>query len=178
MDYLADVGRARRRQDQTRRRVGEGAGVRNAPLRRSTRNANCARRRDRARRARGHDRGSGWYFAGISTARAPAMDIDAPPAGMAEWRSRAGIFGGRSRAATRPAIRCRVVRRACQVAPRGCDVRHAAVRVAPRFASAAAHHHHAAADRVDQAVARRSAHGRHASAHVSQRGASVACISR
>ena len=59
LDLLADAGRARRRQDAARRRVGAGARRRRHALRRDARLQHRAGRRDRARRARGDDRGAG-----------------------------------------------------------------------------------------------------------------------
>ena len=125
----------------------------------STAAAHRAGRRDRARSARGDDRGPAGLLRGAPRARAAAMDR----------RRAAGSNGRTARSAqafsaedpekpARAAIRRRVVRRACQVAPCRCDLRHAAVRAAAWRAAAAADHHHAAADRADQAADRRSAH--------------------
>src|SRR4029077_17287564 len=146
VDNLADARRAWCGQDATGRRVGEGAGVRNAPLCRSPFNAYRARRRDRARRAGGDDRGPFRLAARRSARRAAAVDSVASAPRMEQWRGGAGVFRGRPRAIARAAIRCRVERRACQVASRRCDLRHAAVRPAAWRPAEGTHHHHATAD--------------------------------
>ena len=60
-----------------------------------------AGRRDRARRARGDDRGRRPAFSRAPRARAPAMDAVAPPAGMAERRRRRRRFRRKIRSSLR-----------------------------------------------------------------------------
>ena len=93
-----------------------------------------------------------------AVARAAGVVADARAARMEQRRGRAGVLGRGSGELARAAVRCRLVRRAREVAARGRRLRHAAVRPAARRAPAPAHHHDAAPDRADQAADRRPAH--------------------
>src|SRR5262245_40777044 len=157
MDNLADAWRTWRGQDQAGSGVGAGGRAWHGPLCQRTVAADRIGWRNRARRARGHDRRSGRASTHFTPQRASAMGRITTPARMAEWRGRLRIFGGGPRAAPRSAIRCCLVRRAREMALRRCHLRHVAILAAARTEAASAHHHHAAPDPVDQAAPRRSA---------------------
>ena len=97
---------------------------------------------------------------------------------MAERRGGAGVLGRGPGQPARAAVRCRLVRRARQVAAGGSGLRHAAVRLAAGRAAAPARHHHAAADPAVETADRRSAHRGDARRDAGQCRASVAGIPR
>ena len=113
------------------------------------RRAHRADRRDRARRARGDDRGR--VRAARRCIRATQRPIWVPSRRRVEWHNGAVAQAFSAEDPGKPAraaILRRLVRRARQVAPCRSDLRHAAVRAAPWRAAAAGDHHHAAADRA------------------------------
>ena len=170
MDDLAHAGRSRRRQDAARRRMGARAGPWHCALCRPARAAHRAGRRDRARRARGDDRGRVRAAARVAARRAADLD-----------RHRAGGWNGRTaRSAQAFSAEDPESLRGPQFDAAWCDElakwRHAEatfdmLQFGLRLgaASAPAHHHDAAADRADQAADRRSAHRGDARRHAGER---------
>ena len=86
---MARAWRPRRRQDKARRRMGARAGARPGTLCRGGLRPDRAGRRERARRARGHDRGTGRPAAHRAAQRTAAVDLrraDGWNGPTARWR--------------------------------------------------------------------------------------------
>ena len=132
LDHLGGDRRPRLRQDADRRGMGRCARPRRSGLHRCRHRSDRPRGRNLRRRAGRHGRGPLGPARAARTRRAPALVAEPPPGRMGQRRGGDGLLGGGAGLAARPAIRRRMVGRDRQMAPAGGDVRHAAVRAAPR----------------------------------------------
>ncbi len=99
--------------------------------------------RNFCRRTRGDDRRAIGHYAHCR-AGTPGLRNLASQARLAERLDGLSLLVGRPRKPARPAISCRLVRRTRQVEARRSNLRHAAIRPAPRCRSAPAGDDHAA----------------------------------
>ena len=138
LDRLADPRRARRRQDQSRRRGGPAMVVR-LPVRQPD-------RADRGRRARRDGAGRIGRAQLLPQGRAAALSRLRRPARMAERRVEPSVLRRRARPAAGKAAHEAVARRTGGVAAAG-RLRSGDARPAPRRQAADGRHHHARARR-------------------------------